>query len=388
MKHNYYRNINGWFDFKNFYNFIVENFDNATFVEIGTWKGKSLMYLAEKVKESGKNIKIIGIDTFEGSESTPTMGDNVEMQSISSDYLYETYLKNIEPLKDIITTIRGDSRVVYKQFADQSIDVLFIDGDHSYEAVKKDIELWFPKVKIGGIISGHDYTELYGYGVVKAVKELFFKNKIKTFKPFVWYLKKLKDTEMTKPMTIHPKGYWQDIDEPNKHLCDKGLALAIVQMFKPFVKTAVDIGCGDGSYTKILIKNGINCQGYDGNPITPQLSGNLCKVMDFADPQDIGQFDLVLSLEVGEHIPKRWEQIFINNLCRASRKFICMSWAIEGQAGFGHFNCQNNDYVINEMAKRYFVYCPKASMVLRESSDKKVFPWFANTILVFKKAGA
>ncbi len=42
-------------------------------------------------------------------------------------------------------------------FPDQSIDIVYVDADHSYEGVTKDLELWTPKVKTGGIISGHDY---------------------------------------------------------------------------------------------------------------------------------------------------------------------------------------------------------------------------------------
>lgn len=384
MKHNYYKNIDGWFDFARFYDYVLKQFDSGTFVEIGTWKGRSLMYMAEKIKESGKNITLYGIDTFRGSDSTPAMGDIVEMKKKSQDYFYETYLKNIEPLKDYIKTIRGDSKVVHDQFADGSIDFLFIDGDHSYEAVKTDIINWYPKVKQGGIISGHDYTTDYGYGVVDAVNQLFDGSKIKLWPPYVWQFNK--SNKYLNPMSIHPKGYWLEVEGPNTHTCDKQLCEAITDVIKDLgIKTAVDIGCGAGAYTRHLIDHGIDCEGFDGSPKTPELSNGLCRVLDFADPQDIGQFDLVLSLEVGEHIPKKWEQIFIDNVCRAANKYICMCWAIEGQPGYGHFNCQNNDYVINEMAKRDFAYCPETSHYIREASDKVNFPWFYNTIMFFKK---
>jgi predicted O-methyltransferase YrrM len=188
----YYQQIEGWFDFPEFYDFIVEQFDNAVFVEIGTWKGKSIMYMAMQIKELGKNIKLYGIDTFEGSENTPQMSDLQAMKSISKDYLYELYLKNIEPLKEFITTIRGSSQEVHTQFEDNSLDFVFIDGNHSYEAVKKDIESWYPKIKSGGIISGHDYTLEFGdaYGVVKAVDE-FFGDKFERMGTYVWYHKKI-----------------------------------------------------------------------------------------------------------------------------------------------------------------------------------------------------
>lgn len=57
--------------------------------------------------------------------------------------------------------------------ADESLDFVFIDGNHQYEAVKQDISDWFPKVRRGGIMSGHDYYEFKSGrgGVVRAVDE-------------------------------------------------------------------------------------------------------------------------------------------------------------------------------------------------------------------------
>ena len=55
-----------------------------------------------------------------------------------------------------------------KKFKNGSIDFLFIDGDHSYKAVKADLKAWYPKVKKGGVMCGHDYPQL---GVQKAINE-------------------------------------------------------------------------------------------------------------------------------------------------------------------------------------------------------------------------
>jgi predicted O-methyltransferase YrrM len=55
-----------------------------------------------------------------------------------------------------------------KLFLEHSIDVVYIDGDHRYEFVKKDIELWLPKIKRNGIICGHDYNT---NSVKKAIRD-------------------------------------------------------------------------------------------------------------------------------------------------------------------------------------------------------------------------
>lgn len=75
----------------------------------------------------------------------------------------------------IIRKIKSKSQDAITNFQNDSIDFIYIDGNHQYQAVKKDIELYYPKIKINGIISGHDYTPSWN-GVYRAVNE-FFKNK-------------------------------------------------------------------------------------------------------------------------------------------------------------------------------------------------------------------
>lgn len=174
---------------------------------------------------------------------------------------------------------------------------------------------------------------------------------------------------------INERGYWESMDLIESHCHDESLMEAMMTLFG---LTAYDIGCGDGSYTRTLIENGIACQGMDGSPLTPQITNGLCTVMDFSEPQDLPEVDTVLSLEVGEHIPQEYEQIFLDNICVARR--VILSWAVEGQAGNGHVNCRNNDYIINEMKCRGYAYNTQASAELRAAST---LPYFKNTLMVF-----
>ena len=170
-----YQNIEGWFDFENFYSDMVKALpNNSHIVEIGSWKGKSTSYLAVEIINSGKNIRFDCVDTWEGSTEH-------HLNSIDSkENLYITFLKNTESLRSVIYPIRTDSVRASALYNDKSLDFVFIDGAHEYENVKKDIEVWYPKVKDGGIISGHDYS-LSWRGVVKAVDEAFIKNEQMNF---------------------------------------------------------------------------------------------------------------------------------------------------------------------------------------------------------------
>ena len=78
---------------------------------------------------------------------------------------------------------KGRSSDVCKNFEDEYFDFIYIDADHSFDAVLNDLKNWYPKVKKGGVISGHDWdcnpllSEFHLFGVERAVRE-FLNNKI------------------------------------------------------------------------------------------------------------------------------------------------------------------------------------------------------------------
>lgn len=167
MNHFYHNSSFGqdWFDYADVYSRFVQNMkDNSHFIEIGSWKGKSTAFMAVEIINSNKKIKFDCIDTWLGSDEDAHTKDNY----VQNNSLYELFISNIEPVKHIINPIRATSAEASTYYSDNSVDIVFIDACHTYECVKKDIQLWFPKVKNGGILSGHDYTSSWP-GVVLAV---------------------------------------------------------------------------------------------------------------------------------------------------------------------------------------------------------------------------
>jgi predicted O-methyltransferase YrrM len=69
--------------------------------------------------------------------------------------------------------IEGDSKLVASRFEDETFDLVFIDADHSEGAVRLDIAAWQPKVKVGGVIGGHDYGGKNHTGVALAVDDIY-----------------------------------------------------------------------------------------------------------------------------------------------------------------------------------------------------------------------
>ena len=91
-KPHHYNDIQGWFSFPAVYDEIVESFDNATFVEIGCWLGKSTCYMAEAISLSRKNIDFYCVDTWEGTPDEPAHASMIE--SLGGD-IYSVFNNNM-----------------------------------------------------------------------------------------------------------------------------------------------------------------------------------------------------------------------------------------------------------------------------------------------------
>ena len=108
---------------------------------LDNWKGT--LYLIDPWKEPPKNSDVGG--------------------SVNNVVNPETMLKATKTLKgveDRAIMIRAFSHQVVDLFQDESLDFIYIDGDHSYKGAKQDIESWHPKIKKGGLMAGHDYLKL------------------------------------------------------------------------------------------------------------------------------------------------------------------------------------------------------------------------------------
>jgi hypothetical protein len=141
-------------------------------VEIGIWKGEYGKILAED------GMKIYGVDPYQQNSVNKVYGKQENL-----DQALEVAK---ETLKDCdYTIIRKTSMEAVKDFADESIDFVYIDGNHLYKYVLEDIVEWTKKVKKGGVISGHDYIYFYrpDYNDVKDVVNRYTKKFIKK-----WYV--------------------------------------------------------------------------------------------------------------------------------------------------------------------------------------------------------
>ena len=74
------------------------------------------------------------------------------------DDAYHTMLRNIQPYQDRAVVCRATSLEAVVTFADESLDFAYIDANHEYGHIMQDMDVWYPKIKKGGILCGHDFT--------------------------------------------------------------------------------------------------------------------------------------------------------------------------------------------------------------------------------------
>lgn len=153
--------IVGWsHDILPFYDRVARECQaDASLVEVGVCHGRSLVYLAERLGELGKlSVRLTGVDSWVGGLWPHQIEHTLRM--LPPDHAAHAAILQ-----------RGDGVESAVLFDDQSLDMVFIDSDHSYEGMVRHLEAWPSKVKSGGIVAGHDYDPSAWPGVFRAVNE-------------------------------------------------------------------------------------------------------------------------------------------------------------------------------------------------------------------------
>ncbi|MFA5031268.1 MAG: class I SAM-dependent methyltransferase, partial [Patescibacteria group bacterium] len=154
-----------------FYRRTFESLPNgATTLEIGCWRGRSICSVADIIKK--KNITAYVVDTFKGAESEAD-GAHKEAQELDIEGIFRKAIADFE-ITDNVKVIVADTRnLKWEEYSipDKFFDFIFIDGEHTTEAVTNDVKLCLPKLKDRGIMAGHDLL----WGTVKAALDKLFK---------------------------------------------------------------------------------------------------------------------------------------------------------------------------------------------------------------------
>lgn len=154
---------------------ILEKKKALTALEIGSWRGTSSVYIATALKNYPYS-RLICVDTWKVPDDDPVCLNTWKKEGMPD--LLKIFTKNMSllNLSDIVEFKIGSSIEIVPTLKEK-FDFIFIDGNHNYEYINKDLKNALIKVD-SGIISGHDYSRKHP-GVVKAVNENF--NRVELF---------------------------------------------------------------------------------------------------------------------------------------------------------------------------------------------------------------
>lgn len=153
-----HESIPGWFNFEDIYTDMVQSHKTGTFVEVGAWLGRSTAYMGQLLRDNPEcMVDFYTVDTWKGSP-----GDHAfdgELEKHGGD-VHDAFMENMEKcgVTEFVIPLRMDSVEASENFGDRALDFVFIDAGHDYGSFSADLRAWLPKVKVGGVIAGHDHS--------------------------------------------------------------------------------------------------------------------------------------------------------------------------------------------------------------------------------------
>lgn len=163
-----------WVDHLPFGYDIVHAVQPRVLVELGTQGGMSYFTFCQAIREHAVPARAYAVDTWAGDEHTGAYTDDVFRKV--SEYNDANY-------RDFSELLRMRFQEAVLRFEDDSIDLLHIDGFHTYDAVRNDFETWYPKVAPGGVVLFHDIAaRIMDFGAWKYWDELTRQHRTFTFR--------------------------------------------------------------------------------------------------------------------------------------------------------------------------------------------------------------
>lgn len=157
--------------------YINTTYPNGEGAEVGVASG----CFSKQILETWKTCsKLYCIDLWDHQEVG--YNDCCNLSKEDQNCRYEQIQKDFKGNNKVVL-IKEWSHIAVNQFEDESLDFLYLDANHSYKACLEDLKMWYPKIKKGGILSGHDYWDGpdESAGVKKAVNEFVKDNNIQLF---------------------------------------------------------------------------------------------------------------------------------------------------------------------------------------------------------------
>ena len=173
------------------------------------------------------------------------------------------------------------------------------------------------------------------------------------------------------------------------------LAKEVMLWFTP--TSVCDLGCGNGFLIEYLYDNGVSITGVEGNSTSLKFMSEKIRerilIRDLMLEHDLGRYDLVISTEVAEHLPKSGATTFVRNITRTGEKSILFSAAPPGQWGDGHINCQPKSFWVAKFEQQGWQYQALQTQKFTNKIKGNTIiadnmPWLLDNFMIFSRADA
>lgn len=182
---------------------------------------------------------------------------------------------------------------------------------------------------------------------------------------------------------VKENGVWTQETADATHQSSDNLAAFLIG-YLPKDKNVYDFGCGNAFYVGELERAGFNAFGIEGEQLN-NFKAKQIYIHDLTKPLVVEPRGSVISLEVGEHLPKSAQETFMKTVCDNCDGKLVFSWAEIGQPGLGHINCRDINEVIADVESRGFTYMKDLTMQIRSTIEEHT-SWFQRTLLIFERA--
>lgn len=164
-----------------------------TLVEVGCKEGRTTGHILKTVPDS----RVIAVDPWCSmpAQKAITGGETYEEWDFAK--IEAEFKENVGEWGDHVRMLRMTSALAAEEVKGAVTDVVFIDAAHDYENVKIDIRLWWPKIRPGGMLVGHDFNHKWP-GVERAVADSFDLMRVGVAPDSVWFVLKTGDTDVRK----------------------------------------------------------------------------------------------------------------------------------------------------------------------------------------------
>jgi SAM-dependent methyltransferase len=168
---------------------------------------------------------------------------------------------------------------------------------------------------------------------------------------------------------------------PDEVAFDENMIKAVVNLYKPL--KCLDLGCGPGYYVRYLRDQGVDAWGVEPEDLTELFKSPGHQIQqNISEPFDLNEkYDLVLCLEVVEHIAREFEDVVFDNILRHMGKYLIFSGATPGQQGTGHINERRESHWFSHLVRRGLVLLHQESVKIRMACT---LPWYVKNISVWK----